>query len=1314
MWDLSSVSKEYQWVKFNDPEMENKVIRFAKFNCRSLFRIAREEVRHISYSSDSDFLLVHLTDGDKNLYGFYNFKSPKFYPLIGEHSRIFSLISFLSENDIAKLVDDLKVSYESYLESETHKKEVFYLNGINIVVDNFLPTQHWELFQENEAHYTDVIGYLKERYVDVLKDTDDEDIELWRTELGFSNTYQLMEVNFYKKREGRNNRFYLLFDFNWADPFNFRSSFVDGSSGYIHDIWHEQSQAVDKDFSLDSPIKIMEYLRFFCWAVEGDEGHFILPTQDEMPWAKVPDKYSLGIDFYRKLIRTGEVKEKEDSGVTKAIIEDISVVYGTALFTAAFEVDVENGTLEMVDDEPVAADLPFEIPFFKRLIPVGDDEFQKILENIRSGGGNKNLGTEEDVDDKNDDAKPKKGEVVTWDAKENDLKKVFGDKECLNAHDTIKVLETENILEDTCVNERVFINDFLKQPKPVEIRNCVFEGEVRFIGEEHFGRFEFTNCVFKKVVHANGVGIKSTLNFMDCIFKGGMNDESINGEEVSVDFHNFRSESDLIFENCHFFGNATMSNMGIYGDLIFAGCSFSTMKDRLPMIYSLDKVYEPTEQQGRFRLRNQKQIDDAFSKLVLTQSNINGSLKIHGTQLADRRILCSVFAGRIEASGIEVNGEMEVYHCFVNYYADFSSSDFKKSVSFVKHGVQLCLVTKSWQSQVNSVQTKILGQLTFQNSNIKGSLNLSYLETENEINLYGAFVDTYVLVFGLRCNQMNLNFSEIKGGLFAYRMDFSMLICHSLYVKKNIWLSSAKINKIRLEAIMVNGMIIAKTGEFNEVTISMGWGPDTENLKIKPDFSRVKKIDFKSVHIKGDVDLSGVNSKEGVHIGNSSIGGNLLFFNERQFDTMNNLYIDNREVLEVGTFSKMDKQYIKTKKRYDENKNEEYEKEEIDFYIWLQHNKFKSRIGEFSVQRKEGNLELNALNISGRLDLRNLEVDGGIQLDNSIVAQDLDISGILKNQKVQYSLGVLDGLGTSCKEISMRNIQVGRDVLMFGAKTGNDFLASGANIVGGLFLVADDKGRYVEMDLKKKPKYLAIIEGNFDVSVSEIKELSFTDDNFLTSSSSINLERTSVDKFRIIDPTPQGINLTGVKVNQWDFGKGNGNSSAEEYTNVLDKMFPFDKQVYIDIEKSFRNRSEDEDANEIYIKMREKEKNENKSNKSWKWYEKGWDFVYKITTEYGTNFGRLLVLWLGLVLALASFLRGFEALHYASGKTLNFWESLLYAFQCCIPLFELEVVYDIRVNDLWWKYAVFGCTILSYIMLSIALFGFSTRVSRTK
>lgn len=126
-----------------------------------------------------------------------------------------------------------------------------------------------------------------------------------------------------------------------------RMFLLDGSSAPIHDANEADPIKVTEQNALD-------YLRFFCYFVHGDEGPFLIIEDIGHP---ALDKDKLADDT-RKVIEDA-LRPAAFEGTTAegAFEASAMVLYGNALFSARFSM-TENGMIEMIDDEPVAAELP--------------------------------------------------------------------------------------------------------------------------------------------------------------------------------------------------------------------------------------------------------------------------------------------------------------------------------------------------------------------------------------------------------------------------------------------------------------------------------------------------------------------------------------------------------------------------------------------------------------------------------------------------------------------------------------------------------------------------------------------------------------------------------------------------------------------------------------------------------------------------------------------------------------------------------------------------------------------------------------------
>lgn len=124
---------------------------------------------------------------------------------------------------------------------------------------------------------------------------------------------------------------------------------LNGTSPPIHEV------------NAKAPIKVteenvLEYLRFFCFFVRGEEGPFYIAETMEDP--NIPTE----MDDTTRSVVEGTVREANYEGKNEQghYLCDAVVFYSNALFIANFAVQ-PSGMIEMLDDEPIAADLPVRV-----------------------------------------------------------------------------------------------------------------------------------------------------------------------------------------------------------------------------------------------------------------------------------------------------------------------------------------------------------------------------------------------------------------------------------------------------------------------------------------------------------------------------------------------------------------------------------------------------------------------------------------------------------------------------------------------------------------------------------------------------------------------------------------------------------------------------------------------------------------------------------------------------------------------------------------------------------------------------------------
>ncbi len=400
--------------------------------------------------------------------------------------------------------------------------------------------------------------------------------------------------------------------------------------------------------------------------------------------------------------------------------------------------------------------------------------------------------------------------------------------------------------------------------------------------------------------------------------------------------------------------------------------------------------------------------------------------------------------------------------------------------------------------------------------------------------------------------------------------------------------SASKIYYLWFCGINVDGDIRIVTGEFHAISIGMGWGYDEKNAKehVKLLPTIIHNLEIKLVTVKGYLGLVGISlntnekkissdtreKKNGFcRINSSTIEGNLEFFNQDNFDSF---YNERRKVLNNNS------------KKNDENSKSKNDKvaslEEYDL------NEYKTKIND--------GLEIQGTKIGGYLDLRNVDVKRKINLSDTEVNFDLNINYLSEGFHISKIVT------TSCAELEMKKMDVEGDIKLLGLKIfkteefNGNLKATGTNVRGDiLFLEAERKsnealpvtssGKAGKTDNKGLQNY-SEIEGDIILTgvcadYIVIEQRNFKNFNKDDNRKRLYLDKARINKLQIITPTP-GLDLSDIKVNRWEFGKV---ESASEYIKILQRMEPFDKSVYVNIERMLRNSSKDKEANEIFKAM---------------------------------------------------------------------------------------------------------------------------------
>lgn len=124
---------------------------------------------------------------------------------------------------------------------------------------------------------------------------------------------------------------------------------LNGTSPPIHEVNAKAPIKVTED-------NVLDYLRFFCFFVRGEEGPFYIAESMNDPYLP-KDLDESTQDVLEGVVRQASIEGVNDKG---HFLCEAVVFYSNALFIANFAIQ-PTGMIEMLEDEPVAADLPARI-----------------------------------------------------------------------------------------------------------------------------------------------------------------------------------------------------------------------------------------------------------------------------------------------------------------------------------------------------------------------------------------------------------------------------------------------------------------------------------------------------------------------------------------------------------------------------------------------------------------------------------------------------------------------------------------------------------------------------------------------------------------------------------------------------------------------------------------------------------------------------------------------------------------------------------------------------------------------------------------
>ena len=1127
----------------------------------------------------------------------------------------------------------------------------------------YFPTKNWEYVDDQNPHFQDlyrrIAAFFTTRNISIS--------QIWRSKLTFSATYLLYEVvGFAEESYYVRSYFFLKWDEESVADDNIRIVSIDGTSKVIHEIWE-----TDSDFFLTSE-NVADYLRFFCWAIQGDDGQFIVSGNlYEMPWATVPEETRRpGAEIIAKLKSPVLVPAIAGNDDPHDYLLDTSMAYGNALFLAKLGVVRATGLVEMIDDEPLVADQPFDVQRF-------DSKFHRVY--------NDSLSRIMVVDDLADQLDHARG-ACRQDA----------DGELFS------LLYNTGTARDLTVQYAVNISDFTPNkgnhtslPGEVVIENCHFLEPVRLL-ESCITAFpvRFRSCIFEAGFFANETTQKNSLSFENCLFR--MKDEG-DTTPVVINLHFLRLEGDLLFSNCRILGQLLASNMQVASNFELCGCHLHNqlLKGRV-LMQELQKAF--LNNNGRveihgqeFHLKRDVSAPDKTAALVLRNARINGNLRIgflrdgsgdhfnYFSSIVSSDIFGQglTVSGGVDFSGTLLTGELNLTNAVIGQDLQFSYFDW------------------------SIVQFYILGRsLSLINATISGSISLNHAEVQGTLDLYRVKVGNYVQLDFLRCNgDLDMNFADIRGIVVASLSAYNFRGREPLEIRGSWKMSGASISSLRIEGGRVHKVIDCYASTFTSIKLTMGIAPDPENPdRLKPMPMRAAGLLFSSVTVEGNMNLSGLEVKVegsrsldnsvyqsvfnetgdiGCRIESSTIHGNLMFFSARMYSDLLTK-VQDLDLLTRNIASGY----------FDSSPSAEPMQNLPPAFV-------------------RGSLSLKSNQIHGELDLRKMRVEKDIILSDCFVKLGIQMNTSFRKRKSRaYGDEVVQ---TSCRNFYLQNLQCDGDLHLSGLNT-TDVDGSGARILGSVFLIDEEAVAHSKL-LK------AQIGGVLNFTSLEAGYLNLANENFPISNRRgdqpvIILEKAVLSELEIESPPPP-INLNNVTIKKWSFiphdAALDANALTRKYCEILRQTVPFEKSTYSAVEMSLRNEGRKEEADAIYISMRKR------ASRNLRGVARLLDRTGGFIHGYKTKTLRLLVFWM-IILVITTVLFTMQENVLQNGEPLDAPLSLPNAFllacKYCIPLFSLGFMdnYTFASSEvgLW----VVTAAILSYTFLGVGLAAITSKMRK--
>lgn len=981
---------------------------------------------------------------------------------------------------------------------------------------------------------------------------------------------------------------------------------LDGSSGPIHSANDHPDELL-----LDTPERRAAYLRFFCWAIESSEGPFLIPRYrreldlmdrlDEKVLdvlKPVMDIEELGEDADDEASQRGFASMGEDRrfGRLKAY-----VVYGTALFQAWFKLE-RTGGIVMVDDSSLANDLPLlterfggaRLPILTWAQPsepaertMVEDDQPPVQKPIAKYYGHNFL----------DSRSPRTLSAASFLEELQAGHSAGGD-----------VSEVLRITLDANVQAG---------PSRFVVYDTHFTGQVDLVNLGSGRSLHFKNCLFDHGIQGHLAELGGDLMLENCSV-GPLPDTR--KCSYSIDLSDARIRGTLHLLDCHLSHSFLADRIQVEGNLLIWGCFLGGQLGKRELHWRAQELHDEDNAMltGGLALAPPDRARGLWNKIGVHLSNavIHGDLELtvmdddqihrESTILRDLNwtsaIVCTVARGDLRADGCVVHhnvalgggvwaGQVNLSHIHCQASLNGHIEVFDEPLN--KYRV---IGLRIWNDNLNLTNARFDADLRLNCVDVLAD-DEHKAKGFGDLDLRSTTIGGLMVLMGARITKdLNFDFCEIRDYVNAYHsLDWDFEPRLALHVGNEISMSGANMGSVELRGVRVGQRVRALTGTFGRMLISTGVMPYGKDIALMPVVSQIGALEFSSVTFTGELHLTGIRitseershggfrrtqSNRGLKITGCSIGGDLLFFQEE---------------LKVNLERRWSPT-LENRPSWVNPENQDIERSSSDESTARGVTNEPLRTSVMQA-RTWGDLDLSGTTVGGHLDLRNLSVEGNISLNDLYVKHDLRLDHGHNWEKIGFE-DWSDPPRTVASTMTAEKLRCDGDVLMTGLTLGSkDIQAKGAILKAR---EAQVRGEWLFMPLnhgeqsrarEQYPGTDALLHGGLDLAAAQINHLILGKANFKlpeetpTGQKVVDLERATINRFEIVKPMPRTVDLSRIKVGRWEFNSGT--ATAQDYLEVLKEMNPFDRSVWVDVERSLRNEARDDDAHEVYRGMRE-------------------------------------------------------------------------------------------------------------------------------